>query len=140
MRLTHWVAIALVMATLPAEGARAFSLAPLTMGEAKGLFQISNPAERSIRLALQVFPPRQEQGVTTPSLTPLSREAAEQIIRLRPSEFRLSSGATRTIPFTVLDQSQPFFLCGVSLQGLFTVRVCSRWRASVSPASRSPRP
>ncbi|MBM5800129.1 MAG: hypothetical protein FJ077_04660 [Cyanobacteria bacterium K_DeepCast_35m_m2_023] len=118
--------------------ALAFSQAPLTLAERKGYVQLSNPGERNIQLNLQVFPVVQQQGRASAALTPLSPEEAELLIRLRPTRFRLGPGSSRTLPYTVLNPSRDFFLCGVSLQGLFTVRVCSRWRAQRLPPAASP--
>ena len=131
--------LGLVLFGLPSAPALAFGQAPLSLSERKGVLQLSNPSERSIRLELQVFPVVQQQGRSSADLTPLTPEQAEQLIRLRPTQFRLGPGASRTLPYTVLDPSRDFFLCGVSPQGLFTVRVCSRWRSAPSrSAAASP--
>jgi hypothetical protein len=117
---------------LPSAPALAFGQAPLSLSDRKGYLQLSNPSERNIQLNLQVFPVVQQQGRASADLTPLPPEQAEQLIRLRPTQLRLTPGASRTLPYTVLDPSRDFFLCGVSPQGLFTVRVCSRWRSAAS--------
>ena len=131
--------LGLLLLGWPSEAALAFGQTPLTLNTARGSLQLTNPAERSIQLNLQVFAVQHQQGRDLAVLTPLPVEQAEQLIRLRPSQFRLGPGASRTIAYTVLDPSRDFFLCGVSLQGLFTVRVCSRWRSVPSqPASLPP--
>ena len=113
--------------------ALAFGQAPLSLSERRGVLQLHNPDQRSIQLSLQLFAVTAQQGRASAELTPLPPEQAEQLIRIRPTRFRLGPGASRTLPFTVLDPSRDFFLCGVSPQGLFTVRVCSRWRSQASP-------
>jgi len=127
--------LGLALLGMPSSPALAFSQAPLTLSERRGYLQLINPSERSLQLNLQVFALERQQGRASAALNPLPPEHAEQVIRLRPSQFRLSAGASRTIPYTVLDPSRDFFLCGVSLQGLFTVRVCSRWRSQPSPSA-----
>lgn len=134
-----WAALAgLVLLGIPSSPALAFSQTPLRLAERKGVVLLNNPAERSITLNLQVFPTVQQQGRPSPALSPLPREQAEQLIRLRPSQFRLGPGANRTIPYSVLDPSRDFYLCGVSNQGLLTLRVCSRWRSVPSGSAVSP--
>ena len=113
--------------------ALAFGQAPLSLSERRGVLQLNNPDDSSIALSLQLFAVTAQQGRTSAELTPLPAEQAEQLIRIRPTQFRLGPGASRTLPYTVLDPSRDFFLCGVSPQGLFTVRVCSRWRSQASP-------
>lgn len=131
--------LGLILLSFGSGPALAFSQAPLSLSDTRGYLQLSNPEERSIQLNLQVFAVQQQQGRTSAALTPLPAEQAEQLIRLRPTQFRLSPGATRTLPYTVLDPRRDFFLCGVSQQGLFTVRVCSRWRSAPSrQAAASP--
>lgn len=125
----------LLRSCLPALG---FSQAPLTLAQSKGAIQISNTAERSIELNLQVFPVVHQDGKSSAALVPLPTEQAEQVIRLRPTQMRLAPGATRTIPYTVLDPSRDFFLCGVSAQGLFMLRVCSRWRPALAVSLSAP--
>ena len=127
-----------LLVTLISAPARAFSLAPLRLTTAKGILQLSNPSDRSLTVSLQVFGLRQLQGRTTADLMPVPLDQAEAWIRIRPSQVRLSPGASRTISYSVLDPSQHFYLCGVSAQGLFTVRVCSRWRAQHSSAAPPP--
>jgi len=127
--------LGLVLLGMPNAPALAFGQAPLRLSESRGVVQLSNPSERSIRLNLQVFAVVQQQGRASAALTPLPLEQAERLIRLRPSQFRLAPGASRIVPYTVLDPSQDFFLCGVSLQGLFTVRVCSRWRSAAASSA-----
>lgn len=124
--------LGLVLLGLPSAPALAFGQSPLTLGERKGYLQLTNPDARNIQLKLQVFPVVLQQGRASADLTPLPPEQAEQLIRLRPTQLRLAPGASRTLPYTVLDPSRDFFLCGVSPQGLFTVRVCSRWRSAAS--------
>ncbi len=131
--------LGLLLLALASGPALAFGQAPLTLAERKGVLQLNNPGERSLQLDLQVFPVLQQQGRASAGLTPLPPQQAEQLIRLRPTRFRLAPGSSRTLPYTVLNPSSDFFLCGVSIQGLFTVRVCSRWRAQRSPqAAASP--
>lgn len=114
--------------------ALAFGQAPLTLSTRKGTLQLTNPSQRTIPISLQVFPVLPQQGRGNAAPNPLPIEQAEQQIRLRPSQFRLGPGASRSIHYSVLDPSRDFYLCGVSNQGLFTLRVCSRWR-SVPPGS-----
>lgn len=140
MRLSHAVvaglgALLLVRSCLPALG---FTQAPLTLPRSKGAIQLSNTSERSIELSLQVFTVINQDGRSSAALVPLPVEQAEQLIRLRPTQMRLASGATRTISYTVLDPSRDFFLCGVSSQGLFMLRVCSRWRPAFAVSSSAP--
>jgi hypothetical protein len=141
MRLTlrAWMKLGLAMLGLPCVPALAFNQAPLSLSQGRGYIQLSNPTERTIDLNLQVFSVLKQDGRSSADLRPLSTEEAEQLIRLRPTQLRLSAGSTRTIPYTILDSSRDFFLCGVSSQGLFTLRVCSRWRSAPSPAALSSR-
>lgn len=127
--------LGLLLLTLQSGAALAFSQAPLSLQKNRGVLQLSNPGERTIRINLQVFPVQQQAGRASAGLNPLPMEEAEQLIRLKTTQFRLSAGSSRTLPYTVLNPSRDFFLCGVSPQGLFTVRVCSRWRAQQSVQS-----
>jgi hypothetical protein len=127
--------LGLVLLGMPSGPALAFGQAPLSLSERRGVVQLNNPGQRSLRLHLQVFAAVPQQGRASAALTPLPLEQAERLIRLRPSQFRLAPGASRTVSYTVLDPSQDFFLCGVSLQGLFTVRVCSRWRSAAAASA-----
>jgi len=140
MRFGHSVvaglgALLLLRSCLPALG---FTQAPLTLPRSKGAIQLSNTSERSIELSLQVFAVVHQGGKPSAALAPLPVEQAEQVIRLRPTQMRLASGSTRTIPYTVFDPSRDFFLCGVSAQGLFMLRVCSRWRPAFAVSSSAP--
>jgi hypothetical protein len=138
----HWMlrasaALTLAIFGLPGAPALAFNQAPLSLSQSRGYLQLSNPTERTIDLNLRVFAVVQQDGRSSADLSPLSTEQAEQLIRMRPSQLRLAAGSTRTIPYTILDPSRDFFLCGVSSQGLFTLRVCSRWRSAPSASARS---
>ncbi|MBM5794371.1 MAG: hypothetical protein FJ057_10665 [Cyanobacteria bacterium K_DeepCast_0m_m1_088] len=118
--------------------ALAFGQSPLRLEQPRGVLLLSNPSSRSIALSLQVFAVVQHHARSSAALTPLEPEQAERWIRLRPSRLRLGPGASRTIPYSVLDPTRDFFLCGVSEQGLFTLRVCSRWRSGQPPAASLP--
>jgi hypothetical protein len=138
----HWMlrasaALTLAIFGLPCAPALAFNQAPLSLSQSRGYLQLSNPTERTIDLNLRVFAVVQQDGRSSADLSLLSTEQAEQLIRMRPSQLRLAAGSTRTIPYTILDPSRDFFLCGVSSQGLFTLRVCSRWRSAPSASARS---
>ncbi|MEB3234945.1 MAG: hypothetical protein VKM98_05925 [Cyanobacteriota bacterium] len=133
-----WLGLGLALLAWPSLPALAFGQAPLALAERRGYLQLNNPGQRSIQLQLQVFPVVLQQGRPNATLVPLASEQAEQLIRLRPSQLRLGPGASRTIPYTVLDPSRDFFLCGVSHQGLFTLRVCSRWRSQPASAAALP--
>jgi hypothetical protein len=127
------------MLGLSSRPALAFNQAPLSLKETRGVIQLSNPSVRTLDLNLGVFAVIQKDGRPSAELTPMTVEQAEQLIRLRPTQVRLSSGATRTIPYTILDSKNDFFVCGVSSQGLVTLRVCSRWRSALPLFSSSSR-
>ena len=131
--LRAMASLGLVLLGIAGSPTLAFGQAPLSLSERRGVLQLNNPDQRSIELSLQLFAVAAQQGRASAELTPLPPEQAEQLIRIRPTQFRLGPGASRTLPYTVLDPSRDFFLCGVSPQGLFTVRVCSRWRSQASP-------
>ena len=120
----------LMLASAALLPAQAVSLAPLTLAQTKGLIQITNTSERPIRVRLDVFDLRQVQGTTTAALAPMAAAQAEALIRLRPAQLHLSPGTTRTISYRVKSPDQSFFVCGVSSEGAFQLRVCSRWRGS----------
>ena len=134
-----WGGLGLVMLGLSSRPALAFNQAPLSLKETRGVIQLSNPSARTLDLNLGVFAVIQKDGRPSAELTPMPVEQAEQLIRLRPTQVRLSSGATRTIPYTILDSKNDFFVCGVSSQGLVTLRVCSRWRSALPLFSSSSR-
>ena len=127
------------MLGLSSRPALAFNQAPLSLKETRGVIQLSNPSARTLDLNLGVFAVIQKDGRPSAELMPMPVEQAEQLIRLRPTQVRLSSGATRTIPYTILDSKNDFFVCGVSSQGLVTLRVCSRWRSALPLFSSSSR-
>lgn len=137
-----WLAIAIpALVLLQPSSAQAFSLAPLKIETQRGQLQIGNPSDRAIRVQLQVFSPRLVDGVKTAGLDPLADDVADNLIQLRSSVFRLGPGATRLVPYRIVSTSQPFYVCGSSLQSLFNVRVCSRWAAAApSSALAAPRP
>jgi len=110
-------------------GSLAFSLTPLRIDQKRGELQISNDTDRPIKVQLHVFAPRTVKGFTTAGLEPLSEEAREALITLRHSKFRLGPGSTRLLAYKVLNTDKPFYICGITLQGFFNVRVCSRWAA-----------
>jgi hypothetical protein len=134
-----WGGLGLVMLGLSSRPALAFNQAPLSLKETRGVIQLSNPSARTLDLNLGVFAVIQKDGRPSAELTPMPVEQAEQLIRLRPTQVLLSSGATRTIPYTILDSKSDFFVCGVSSQGLVTLRVCSRWRSALPLFSSSSR-
>jgi hypothetical protein len=134
-----WGGLGLVMLGLSSRPALAFNQAPLSLKETRGVIQLSNPSARTLDLNLGVFAVIQKDGRPSAELTPMTVEQAEQLIRLRPTQVRLSSGATRTISYTILDSKNDFFVCGVSSQGLVTLRVCSRWRSALPLFSSSSR-
>ncbi|MCX5946386.1 MAG: hypothetical protein NTZ53_14045 [Cyanobacteria bacterium] len=142
LRPWGWLVTALPMlGLLQPSSAQAFSLSPLRIEANRGQLQIGNSSDRTIRVQLQVFAPRQVNGIKTAGLEPLADEIADNLIQLRPSVFRLGPGATRVVPYRIVSTSQPFYVCGTSLQGLFNMRVCSRWAAAApSSALAAPRP
>ena len=107
--------------------ANAFTQAPLTIKDQRGFLQLTNDANKSVEISLEVFSITTDQKKTVASNIPMAASEAEQIIRLRPTHFRLNPGSSRTIPYTIINSAQPFYLCGVTSQGLFTLRVCSHW-------------
>jgi hypothetical protein len=131
-----WLIMAIIsLGMLQASSAQALSLTPLRIEASRGQLQIANSSERSIQVQLQVFSPRLVDGIKTAAVDPLSEDIAENLIQLKRSVFRLGPGATRLVPYRILTSTQPFYVCGTSLQGLFNVRVCSRW---VVPPSSTP--
>jgi len=114
----------------------AFSLAPLRIDQKRGQLQLSNDAERPINVQLQVFTPRIVQGFKTAGLEPLSEDASEALIILRRSRFHLGPGSTRLVAYRVVNPDKPFYICGTTLQGLFNVRVCSRWAAASAAGAK----
>ena len=117
----------------PWQPAFSFSLAPLEIQKASGLFRISNSLARSIRIDIKVYPVQsQKDGTSTISSTPLSDAEAEQLIRLRPSSFRLGSNAVRNVTYRLIDASTParFYVCAETPQGITRLRICSRWAPS----------
>lgn len=138
MRLTLRLGLGLIGLVTASPTALAFGQSPLRLEQPRGVLLLSNPSARSIALNLQVFAVVQQHSRSSAALTPLEPEQAERWIRLRPSRLRLGPGASRTIPYSVLDPTRDFYLCGVSEQGLFTLRVCSRWRSRQPPAASLP--
>jgi hypothetical protein len=122
------------MGLLLASSSMALGLSPMRLETRRGQLQVSNTSDRLMRVELQVFPERQVQGRPTAALTPLP--AAEALIRLRPSVFRLGPGASRVIPYSVGTANQTFYVCGTSLQSLLHVRICSRWLSGASASGR----
>ena len=121
----------------------ALTLGPMRLQNSRGLVQIANSESRLIRLRLGLYGVLGAGPTRSPSLVPLPLAEAERLIRLRPTSFRLGPGQTRGVSYRVLSPSRPFYVCGVTPSGLFTLRVCSLWpgldRASLSP-SLPPRP
>jgi len=134
-----WGGLGLVMLGLSSRPALAFNQAPLSLNETRGVIQLSNPSARTLDLNLGVFAVIQKDGRPSAELMPMPVEQAEQLIRLRPTHVGLSSVASLTIPYTILVSKCDFFVCGVSSQGLVTLRVCSRWRSVPPPFSSSSR-
>lgn len=137
-----WLAITLqVLGLLHVSSAQAFSIAPLRIEANRGQLQIGNSSDRTIKVQLQVFAPRQVEGINTAGLQPLADEQADQWAQLRPSVVRIGPGASRTVPYRIISPTQPFYICGTTLQSIFNVRVCSRWvPAASSSASARPTP
>lgn len=122
-----WLAMAIpILGMLQASSAQALSLTPLRIETSRGQLQIANSGDRSIQVQLHVFSQRTVGDIKTAGLEPLDKEIADKLIRLRRSVFRLGPGDTRLVPYRIVSSSQPFYVCGTSLQGLFNVRVCSR--------------
>lgn len=135
-----WLALSLPsLGLLHIGSAQAFSIAPLRIEANRGQLQIGNPSDRTIKVQLQVFSPRQVGGIDTAGLKPLADEQADQWVQFRPSIFRIGPGASRTVPYRIVTPTQPFYICGTTLQSIFNVRVCSRWVPSAS-SSASARP
>jgi P pilus assembly chaperone PapD len=124
-----------LLGMLLASSAQALSLTPMRIETSRGQLQISNSSDRSIQIQLQVYGPRLVDGFKTAAVDPLDEDTADNLIRLKRSVFRLGPGATRLVPYRIVSSTQPFYVCGTSLQGLFNVRVCSRW---VVPPSSTP--
>lgn len=129
-----------LLGLLQTSSAQALSLTPLKIENIRGQLEIGNKSDRSIQIQLQVFSQRQVGGIKTAGVEPLGKESADKVIRLRRSVFRLGPGSTRLIPYRIVSPSQPFYVCGTSLQGLFNVRVCSRWEVSASLVPGPQRP
>ena len=132
-RVTFWLRRGWLVTAIPCMGvllassAHALSLTPLRIETSRGQLQIANSSDRSIQVQLQVFSPRLVDGIKTAAVDPLGEEIADNLIHLKRSVFRLGPGATRLVPYRIVSSTQPFYVCGTSLQGLFNVRVCSRW-------------
>jgi hypothetical protein len=123
-----WLVMAIMsLGMLQASSAQALSLTPLRIETSRGQIQIANSSDRSIQVQLQVYGPRLVDGVKTAAVDPLGEDIADNLIRLKRSVFRLGPGASRLVPYRIVSSTQPFYVCGTSLQGLFNVRVCSRW-------------
>jgi hypothetical protein len=121
---------------LGASESLALGLSPLLLEQRRGIIQVTNNSDRLQRVELKVFPIRQVQGRSTAELTPLPPAEAEELIRLRPSSFRLGPGASRVITYSVAQEHPSFYVCGTSLQGLVQARICSRWRSASASAHK----
>ncbi|MDM7951707.1 MAG: hypothetical protein QUV07_00605 [Cyanobium sp. CZS 25K] len=110
--------------------AKAFSLSPMRLNEPKGIVQISNRSQRSIQVEVNAFPVRIVDGAPTAALEPFPAEVQENLIKFRPHGARVRSNATRNVSYQVLDQTQPFYLCTLTLQDTLLLRICSAWQPS----------
>lgn len=119
---------------LSATAAHAFSLAPLTLRESKGILQVRNSSSKTIRVSLNVYLPRvakDKPALLTPGTEPVQEDQIENYIKLRPRTFRLAANGIRDINYVVVKSpSVSFFVCASSPQGNFLLRVCSRWDTS----------
>jgi hypothetical protein len=105
----------------------------MKLEKASGLLQITNKTARSIRVEIKVYgTTAQKDGTSTVSSTPLPDADVDQLIRLRPSSFRLGSNAVRNVTYKLIDATTParFFVCAETTQGITRLRICSRWAPS----------
>jgi len=112
------------------EPAHSIALTPLKLVRSPGLIQIKNSIPRSIRVDVKVYPALSKQdGTTTVSSTPLPDSEVDQLIRLRPSSFRLGSNAVRNVTYKLLDAktSARFYVCAETTEEFAKLRICSRW-------------
>ena len=119
---------------ISAEDALAFSLKPMSFSSPQGILQISNSLEKISRVELKVYPTTSTQdGKAVPSAIALPDAEVDQLIRLRPSSFRLGSNAVRNVTYKLIDATTParFFVCAETMQGIARLRICSRWAPSL---------
>ena len=115
------------------QGVEAFSLAPIRFDEPRGIFVVRNSLPGVARVEIKVYPPTASRdGKSWPANTPLPDEETDQLIRLRPSSFRLGSNAVRNVNYKLIDATTParFFVCAETTQGIAKLRICSRWAPS----------
>lgn len=79
---------------------------------------------------IKAFPQRRIDGALTASLEPFSQQEQDSLVRIRPAGGRIARGATRNITYTIIDPTRSFYLCAVTQEGSFMLRICSRWEAS----------
>ncbi len=136
---TRQTLVLLVLLLTNQAPALALTLGPMRLGSSRGLVQIANSEPRLIRLRLGVYGAIGSGLARSPSLVPLPLTESETLIHLRPTSFRLGPGQSRVVSYRVLTLTRPFYVCGVTPAGLFTLRVCSLWPGQ-GPASLSPAP
>lgn len=119
---------ALYLVSLP-QHAHAFTAAPLTLKKTSGIFQVSNNADKSLRILVKVFPIVYIDGVVTAGLESLSDEEAAKLIRFRPSGARIRRNGRRNIKYKILKTNVPFYLCALNPTETLLLRICSAWKA-----------
>ncbi len=126
-RLAGLLGLLLISTWLLPNRVEALGIGPLSLENVTGHLDLSNSSNRLIKVEIQVFPLRIVNGKPTAGITAIDAEKAELIVRIRPQYFRLGPKGSRHISYRILHAHEPFYICGISRNGLLVLRVCSRW-------------
>lgn len=129
--MKNWLILAsLIQTTLFGGRVDAFSLTPITLEKPRGILQVFNGNRKSMQVEIKAYPQRRVEGSFTAALEPFSQQEQDSLVRIRPAGGRIARGSTRNINYAILNPKRSFYLCAVTQEGSFILRICSRWQGS----------